>query len=409
MPGRGHRSAPGAASSAAAPGTVTEPPAAVTNPGPGAPTAWAALAGLAAEHAAKAELDRRLAPETAEAIREAGFARHFVPARWGGAEGTFTDYLHRVTTVAEGDPAAAWCASIAATVGRMGGFLPEEGQRALWGGGPDAFVVGALLPGGAAEAVDGGWLLSGRWPYMSGVHHSDHALLCCPVPVQGGGSQVRFLLVSRADYTIEETWFTAGMRGTGSDTLVLEPVFVPYAHSCARDDLIAGRPAVAGAACHRVPLKSVSGLSFAAPVLGAARAALTEWTALTAGKRAAAAAQGGNRLLAVSDTVGDTVLARTDGEIDAAAMLLDRAAAGADRGGLSALEVARAHRDQTLAVDILAEAVHRLFRSAGTRGQHESGRLPRLWRDATAGAGHAVLQFEPAARAFAEQVLAADR
>ncbi|MGH1556134.1 hypothetical protein ACRAWF_43230 [Streptomyces sp. L7] len=108
---------------------------------------------VAATHAAKAELDRRLGPEVTESIRAAGFARHFVPVRWGGSEGTFGVFARTVAEVAAGDASAAWCASIAATLGRIAAFLPEEGQRAVWGDGPDAFVVGALMPGGNARAV----------------------------------------------------------------------------------------------------------------------------------------------------------------------------------------------------------------------------------------------------------------
>lgn len=365
--------------------------------------AVAALAELAAAHAAKAELDRRLSPETYEAIRGAGFARHFVPARWGGSEGTFDDHVRDVAAVAEGDPSAAWCASIAATIGRMAGFLPEEAQRVIWGEGPDVFLVGALLPAGTAEPVAGGWLLSGRWPYMSGVHFSDHAMLCCPVPLARGGNEVRFLLVPRAAYTVEESWFMTGMRATGSDTLVLEPTFVPVEHSVARHDVISGRAPGSSPACHAVPLKAVSGLSFAAPVLGAARGALAQWTAKVAQKRAAPST---NRLLGVSEAATDAVLARTGGQIDAAQLLLERAAKEADRGETTPLAAARAHRDQTLAADIVVTAVNELFRNAGTSGASETGSLARFWRDANTGAAHAVLQFEPAARAYAELALA---
>jgi alkylation response protein AidB-like acyl-CoA dehydrogenase len=370
----------------------------------------AGLAELAASHAGSAELDRRLSPRTARAIVSAGFARHFVPARWGGAEGGFAEYLAGVAAVAEGDPAAAWCASIAGTMGRMAGFLPEEGQRAVWGEGPDAFVVGGLIPAGTAEPADGGWLLSGRWPYMSGVHWSDHAMLACAVPTPEGGErgerEVRFLLVPRAAYAIEDSWYMVGMRGTGSDTLVLEPTFVPYEHSCSREELIAGRApdAATAAACHRVPLKGVSGLSFAAPVLGAARGALRAWSAMAAARRSAPSA---HRQLASGDAAADAVLARAAGLADAAELLLQRAAADADRGALTApLTAARAHRDQALAADLLVDVVNLLFRNAGTRGQSDTSPFQPFWRDANAGAGHAVLQFEPAATAYARLALA---
>ncbi|MGR6974179.1 acyl-CoA dehydrogenase family protein [Streptomyces cynarae] len=367
-----------------------------------APTAHE-VGELAAAQAAKAELDRRLGPEVTEGIRAAGFARHFVPARWGGTEGSFGTFVREVADVAAGDASAAWCASIAATLGRMAGFLPEEGQRAVWADGPDAFVVGALMPGGNARAVTGGWEIDGKWAFLSGIHASDHALLCCPVPTADGGREVRFLLVPRAAYTIEETWFTVGMRGTGSDTLALEPTYVPREHTFARADLLAGQPVASEAHANRVPLKSVSGLSFAAPVLGAAEGALRSWSGAVAQKRRAAPSA--DRISGGQDATSELTLARAAGEIDAARLLLERAAADADAGRPSPLTAARAQRDHVLAVELLLDAVGRLSRTAGTRAQSESGDFQRFWRDANAASGHAVLQWEPAARGYAVAAL----
>lgn len=367
----------------------------------------ARLAGLAAEHAEKSEADRRLTPEVAEAIREAGFARRFVPARWGGDQGAFTDFLQAVSAVAAGDPSAAWCASISSTLGRMAAFLPHEGQQRVWGDGPDASVVGALVPGGHAVAVPGGWEIGGRWSYLSGIHHSDHALLCCPVPVEGGGSEVRFLLVPRSAYTIERTWFTVGMRGTGSDTLVLDPLFVPVGHTFARSDLVDGTPVTGlDAPCYTAPLMSVSGLSFAGPLLGAAEGALAGWTAANAAKRAAAARQG-NRISTGTKVSSELALARAAGEVDAARLLLERAAQEADAGRSGRALATRAHRDYALAADLLTGAVDLLFRTAGTRAASEADPFQRFWRDANSAAGHAVLQWEPAARGFAATVFEA--
>lgn len=351
------------------------------------------MSELAAAHALQAERDRRLSPAVFAAIREAGFARHFVPARWGGAEGGFEALLDAVAEVAEGDPSAAWCAAIAAALGRYAGFLPEDGQRAVWRTGPDALVVGGLVPGGEATAVSGGWLVHGRWSYISGIHASDHALLACRVPAAGGAGQVRFLLVPRSAYRIEETWRTAGMRGTGSDTLVLAPTFVPREHSFVDEDLLTGREPGTAPACHTVPLRNVGGLTFAGPVLGAARGALGAWSRV-AGRRAAG-------------TASELVLARSAAETDAAGLLLSRVARDADRGGLrDEGEGARAQRDQAVAADLLVGAVNRLMRTGGTSALNEDEDLQRFWRDANAGASHAVLRWEPAARRYAAAALA---
>ena len=363
------------------------------------------VAGMVAEQAAKAEASRRLTPETAQAIAEAGFARHFVPARWGGAEGGFAEYVQGVAALSRADASAGWCASLAAAVGRMAGFLPEAGQRALWSGGPDTLVVSGLIPAGSAVAVEGGWILEGTWPYVSEVHYADWALVCCPVPLGGGRErgEVRMLLVPREAYGVHETWHTSGMRATGSETLVLEPTFVPVEHTFAREEMLTGR--VSGVGMHAVPFKSVSGLSFAAPMLGAADGALDTWCAGAA--RCRAKPRDGNRLTPDMSATADLTLARSAAEVDAARLLVERAAEDADAGRVrDRLVAARAQRDHIAAADLLLDAVNRLLRTAGTGAQHESSPLQRFWRDINAAAGHAAMQWEPAARGYASLVLA---
>ncbi|MEU1404360.1 acyl-CoA dehydrogenase family protein [Streptomyces sp. NPDC005728] len=356
---------------------------------------------LAARHAPYAEREKQLHPEVVEALREAGFARHFVPSRWGGHEGGFEDYLTAVADVSRGDPSAGWCAAILASLSRMAAFLPEEGRRTVWAQGPDTLVVGALVPGGTARTASGGWLLGGRWPYVSAVHYSDFALLAAQVPLDSGRSQTRFLLVPRAAYGIERTWDTVGMRGTGSDTLVLDEVFVPTEHTFLIRELASGQQPGDGPAPLAVPHKNVSGLSFAAPVLGAVRGALDTWTRTTAHKRAASNAAQPPAVSAELD------LARCSAQADAAELLLTRAARDADLGALGTeLAGARAQRDHVVAVDLLLDAVNRLQRTGGTGAQSLGGDLQRFWRDANTAAGHAVLKWEPAARRFGAARLA---
>ena len=358
---------------------------------------------VVAEHGAKGEAARRLSPEVAQAIVDVGFARHFVPARWGGAQGGFAECVRGVAALARADASAGWCASLAAAVGRMAAFLPEAGQRALWSGGPDTLIVSGLMPAGSAVAVDGGWILEGTWPYVSTVHYADWALVCCPVPMGGERIEVRMLLVPRESFGVHETWHTSGMRATGSETLVLEPTFVPVGHTFAREEMLAGR--VGGAGMPAAPLKSVSGLSFAAPMLGAADGALEAWCAGAA--RSRARPRDGNRLTPDMSATAELTLARSAADVDAARLLVERAAEDADAGRVrDRLVAARARRDCVAAADMVLDAVNRLVRTAGTGGQHESSPLQRFWRDVNAAAGHAAMQWEPAARAYASLVLA---
>ncbi|TQM85046.1 two-component flavin-dependent monooxygenase/oxygenase LndZ5 [Saccharothrix saharensis] len=366
-------------------------------------TATEEVAAVAARCADRAEADRRLDPDVVRAVLDAGFARHFVPAAWQGRDGDFLDLTRAVAAVGEACASTAWFASLTASLGRMAAFLPVEGQAELWSDGPDALIVGALMPIGRAEPVDGGWRLSGTWSFVSAVDFSDWALVCA-MAATGGAPEARFFAVPRAAYRIEDTWHSVGMRGTGSNTLVLEDVFVPATRSFSRDRLAAGRSAGSTAPCHATPLRAANGLSFAAPVLGAARGALAAWTGYIREKTRNAPARDG--VAAGTPQTHELTLTRASAEVEAAQLLLERAAGVADRGAVPPDLVARNTRDCAFAVDLLVTAVNRLFRAAGTSGQSSTNAIQRFWRDANAASSHIVLQFEPAAAAYAGRLLA---
>lgn len=345
-------------------------------------------ARVAAAHAEIAESERRLPRAVVDAIIGAGFPAYFVPHAWGGREGTFTGFLDAVGTVGEGCASAAWCAALYATLGRMMAHLPLAGQREVWAEGPDTLIVGAISPGGRVEKAEGGWRLTGRWPFTSGADHSDWALIAAMAP-EGERRALRYFAVPRRHYEVADTWFNAGMRGTGSNTLVLDDVPVAD-HLCfAGEDLWSGTGSPSAARCHNVRFRSVNGLSFVAPALGTAQGALRVWSDWMAEK---------------IDTTGrptreqagvQIALAYAAGEIDAARLLLERAAADADREPADAdVQAARNSRDFCFAIDLLANAVNRLFRAGGARGQAEPGIVQRVWRDVNCAAGHVALRFE---------------
>ncbi|WP_328870840.1 hypothetical protein OHT76_12395 [Streptomyces sp. NBC_00287] len=221
------------------------------------------VADIAARHSEEAEAARRLSPQVVHAVRNAGFARHFVPAAHGGTAGGFTELTSAVFLVGEGCTSAAWAASLSAYAGRYAAFLPEQGQAEIWADGPDALLAAALMPSGTACRVDGGWRLSGEWKYISGVHFADWALACVAVPDEPsedpqGRPEVRYFAVPQKDFTITDSWYSVGMRGTGSDTLVLSDVFVPEHRTLARSAVHAGRAPASDARCHIVPMYAVN-------------------------------------------------------------------------------------------------------------------------------------------------------
>ncbi|MFG2552058.1 acyl-CoA dehydrogenase family protein [Streptomyces sp. NPDC048581] len=352
---------------------------------------------------------RRIDADLVKAMREAGFMRHFVPARYGGAAGTFTDLLDAVTTLGEACPATAWCASLFASTPRFVPCFPEAGQREFWAEGPDTAFVCSVLPFGEATQASGtsGLRVSGRWPYMSAVEYADWVVVCARLP-GADGPRLKLVAVPVSAVSVEDTWDTVGMRATGSNTVVLDDVLVPAARVVDRDAVFGGRP-VDSPDTPIAPLAAVNGLTFVVPALGAAQGALAELARYLGGKLRNVSATPGVPGPGGTLASHEMTLARSAAEIDSARLLLTRIAELADaQGPFTPQAVARNARDSAFAVDLLVTAVNRIFRGAGTGGQAAHGPLERFWHDVNAVATHQALQFEPAAHHYARALLTTD-
>ena len=344
------------------------------------------------------ERRRALTPSLARAVSRAGFPQHFVASRWGGRAGTFTDLVRAGARLAEPSASTAWCAVLYAAHGRLASYLPQEGQRELWCGGPDVRIAASVVPPqGTAVTERDGWLLTGHWGYASGVDHADWVLLA---GLTGSSEERchRIFAVPRTAVRVSDTWRVLGLRGTGSNTVTAEGVFVPAHRTMTLEDLL--RPQDGAARCHRVPYPMVAALLFAAPALGAARAALEEWARTVAGRRRPD-----------GRTVGETVtgqqaFARSVADVQSAGHLLLAAAHRADHDEVAALAVAENRRDAAMAADLCRQAVTRLFQASGAAGLAESDPLQRCWRDVTAVASHAALDLENGTVAYAQAALA---
>ncbi|WP_329580384.1 acyl-CoA dehydrogenase family protein [Kitasatospora sp. NBC_01250] len=379
--------------------TIPEP-----RPGQPGPLAAAAVTARSVVEplALQADRDRQLASKAVEALTDAGFSRHFVPRRFGGSAGTFSDFVAATTEVSQGCAAAGWCASLFASHARLAAYLPAEGQQAVWREGPDARISAGFVPNGEARSVSGGWRLSGSWNFISGVDFAHWVLLTAWEPGIAE-KRLRFFAVPRRDCAVEDTWFTVGLRGTGSRTVILDDVFVPVARTFSQAVLLAGTaPETEPVGCHGVPLRLVNGLTMLTPAFGSALGALSAWTGWIGRKTEVLM---GRTVQAAEKPSVQSVLARASFAIDAAGLLLGRIAAQADAGA-GPQTVPRNHRDFALIAETLTEAVDRLQHGSGARGQLEGSAVERAWRDVHAAASHAALEFDSNVGVYARSVLA---
>lgn len=216
---------------------------------------------------------RRLPPATMADLEELDLLRMVVPASLGGHGLGFSTLAHSTRLLGHGCTASAWTISFLVMHNFMLAKFPDEARRELFPvERPWALVPAPLAPTGSAVAVNGGFRVTGRWEWATGVHHSDwimvHALQMEPEFVS------RFVLVPTTEAEIDDVWYTSGMCATGSDTVRLDDVFVPEHRAVRGIDLMLGGEVLDGDGMARLPVPQVLALVASAPALGAAEAAV---------------------------------------------------------------------------------------------------------------------------------------
>ncbi len=227
--------------------------------------------------------------EVHEAFKAAGFYRMLQPKMFGGYEFDFPTFLKVIMEIGRGHPGSAWCFTLAAShVMVVGAHFPEAVQRELFGPDGDFRAPHRAAPAGSFTRADGGYVVSGRWSYSSGVPVATHFIGSGFVEGEDGKKGVNFI-VPRSDIEIIHDWgggASLGMEGSGSNTVKLTDVFVPDRRFFTDDILISsealGREGPPGVRLHGNPmyLGIVGGAyqsTFSAIYVGAARAALDEF------------------------------------------------------------------------------------------------------------------------------------
>lgn len=180
---------------------------------------------IIAKNAHKTREGRRIADENVAALKKSGFMRALLPKKLGGLEMSPQDFFKAHIRIAQADMSTAWACGIIAVHPFQIALMDDKAQQEVFGEDPDTCVSSSYNPmGGKTEQAEGGVMLSGRWGWSSGSDHCSWCLLGAIIPGEG----YRTFLVPRSDYVIEDTWFSMGLQGTGSNDVVIEkPVFVP--------------------------------------------------------------------------------------------------------------------------------------------------------------------------------------
>ncbi|MFT8674987.1 MAG: acyl-CoA dehydrogenase family protein [Acetobacter sp.] len=251
-----------------------------TLPAPHALQTGDALEGLLATIRAGAlefRAARRIPQPVVEQFRTVGVYRALVARRFGGLEVSPMTFLELVETIAQADASAGWVASFGVSATYLAA-LPIPTLEKLYANGPDVVFAGAIFPPQKARRVDGGFMVSGRWPYASGCPGA--SLIGVGIAVEGeSGGLPRTAVMPRSSVRIDETWDTIGLAGTGSHDVVVDDVFVPHEWTFIRG----------GAPSLDAPIYAYPSLGLAAQVLtvvglGCARRAIDEARTMADGR-----------------------------------------------------------------------------------------------------------------------------
>ena len=345
----------------------------------------APLSSLIIQAARRADADRRPSTEVMHKLGAAGLLRLVVPPEYGGEGIESAEFLTFVESLARLHGSTAWTAMTCnEEAGIASAYLEPDSMRGLFAEHPGMVIAGSGLPKGLAHRSAGGWTISGRWGFVSGCTAADRLVLTARVagvhPIQ-----LCFFLVDAESVTIEDTWHTHGLRGTGSNDVVVDELFVPDAWCGVIDNHSLPRP---DTPFYRLP----SGLRFPFPKVGVAaglaRSALDEFVAMAEGKRPlyhrGSLADRPSAQIAMADAEAKLSSARAW----AIEMAEELWASSAESPVIDARLHARCRLACANAVGASIDAIETVITETGSSANFLTSPLGQLMADARAVAGH---------------------
>jgi 3-hydroxy-9,10-secoandrosta-1,3,5(10)-triene-9,17-dione monooxygenase len=349
------------------------------------------LAPRIRERALRAERERRVPIESIEEFVGAGLARILQPKRWGGYEISHDAACDVTLEISAACASTGWCCSFLNIHCWWLAAFSEEAQHDVWGNGPDVNIATSVSPhSGTATAtvVDGGYRLSGRWPFSSGIDHCSWAIIS-GLPVIDGRPEFRIFVVPRSEMVIDDTWFNMGMRGTGSKDILIDDTFVPAHRSIPFADLREGTAigrTINNGPIYTLPMRARNH-ELIAVALGAARGAYRDWVAWS---RERISGFSGESVAHKPDV--QIELAHAEIDLDAAELLLRRNLGLIRNGGpIDDDTRSRITSSGGRSMQMICGAIDALMRISGSRGTAEDNPIQRAWRDVHTVATHVSL------------------
>lgn len=315
--------------------------------------------------------------------------RMLVAEALGGLEVHPEVMVSTLSALAAGDAAAAWCVMTGATTSLLAAYLDPSAAKRMWQENPSTITAGVFAPMGRAKPVDGGYRLTGRWPFASGCENATWRMGGglvidggAPRALADGRPEVRSFFFPASESEVIDTWDVMGLCGTGSHDLEVKDVFVPAEHTAC---VFADAPKHDGA-LFKFPIFGLLAAGVAACGLGIGRAAMDSLGQLAKTKKGF----GGSRSIAQQDLV-QVEVASAEGELRAGEALLLQTCrdtyAAAERGELTLQHRASLRLAANQATRAAVRATDAMYHAGGGTSLYRKSPLQRHFRDV-----HAVTQ-----------------
>ncbi|KII00208.1 hypothetical protein LP52_02500 [Streptomonospora alba] len=348
-----------------------------------------------AEGVPEGERERRLPEATVQAIDDAQLGMIWTASAYGGLEADVRALSGVAKALSHYCPSTSWVVNNINGSNLLAAKFPKAALDEVFGNDPGAKLASIFAAAGTAVRTEGGYLLTGSWPYGTGILHNDWAILVAK-ELDGDGEVVGglSLLVPVADLTVEDTWHTVGMRATGSNSAVLREAFVPE-HRVISGEAQRSRASATDTALpplFRTAAIAAMATVCASVVVGVGQAA-----------QALVIEEAPKRGIAPSRYTSQpesqtfvSALGKTALTIDAAELHVNRAAEVLDEAAYTATELPdaelrRIRGDVGQAVNLTTVALDELMWAHGAGAFAESNMLQQYWRDANTAARHAML------------------
>ena len=372
------------------------------------------------QRAQEAEDSRMLPAESVKALAETGFFRLLQPKSAGGLEADPVTFFTAVRLIASACGSTGWVSSVVGVHPWQLALFPPQAQDDVWGADPATRMSSSYAPTGKAKLVKGGgevggggYQLNGRWSFSSGCDHASWVLLG-GIVTDDAGQPVDFctFLLPASDYTIDDVWDTVGLRGTGSNDIVVDNAFVP-AHRALSftgvTKIACPGHQVNPGPLYRIPFGSVFSYAITTPIIGMATGAYAAHVDYQ--RQRVRASYVGQR--SAEDPFAQVRIAEAAALIDAAWLALERdmteLMGHANAGEKIPLPLRlRVRRDQVTGTGQAIRAVDLLFENSGGRALKLGTPIQRFWRDAHAGRVHAINDPERALSTFGRGELGHD-